>query len=166
MIFTMMAELAQAGVSYADMEHEVALQGFDRESILEVLSDDDDTKEKVLNLMRGLVQKELVETLSKKDDDVIKGNSKKSDAFGSSAKGPERLKPNPPGPPGSSKPINSGKPNINEFGGPNEGPGSGSAKRKPKISNRHLIEVPDGCTVDFPSWVGDGYCDMAGGYNT
>ena len=45
----------------------MVLQGFDRETILEVLSDDDGMKERVLNPMRGLTQnKELVEILSKK----------------------------------------------------------------------------------------------------
>jgi hypothetical protein len=33
-------------------------------------------------------------------------------------------------------------------------------------SNATTPELPPGCQVEFPVWVGDGFCDSEGGYNT
>ena len=167
-----MAELAQAGHTYADMEREMALKGFDKTTIQDILSTDADNKEKVINLMRGLAQKELVQTLSMKDENTVKGNAKRVDIFGNDVKGPDRLRP--PSSSGRLPPKNDSKPSSatgnhgdHPFGGSHEGRGTVLVKPAPKDDGgRHLVEVPDGCSVPVPTWVGDGYCDKSGGYNT
>lgn len=167
MIFEMIAELAQAGTSHGEMEGAMNARGYDTETIQAVLSNDDNEKEKVMNLIRGLIQKKLIEDLSAKDEDIIKGNSKNFDAFGNKVKGPDRLKPSPPGHSVAPKPSSTGKPHdLGQFGGHSDGPGSELIKPTPNDHGRHLVAVPEGCDVPYPEYVGDGYCDMSGGYNT
>ena len=44
--------------------------------------------------------------------------------------------------------------------------------RSPKTRVRKLrqvrrkLQLPPGCQVEIPEWVGDGFCDIEGGYNT
>jgi hypothetical protein len=165
LIFEMIAELAQAGTSHGEMEGAMNARGYDTETIQAVLSNDDNEKEKVMNLMRGLIQKKLIEDLSAKDEDIIKGNSKNFDAFGNKVKGPDRLKPSPPGHSVAPKPSTTGKPHdLGQFGGHSDGPGCEFELIKPTLNNHghDLVAVPEGCGVPYPEYVDDDdYCDMS-----
>ena len=75
-----MLELAKDGTSYSDMEEAMELKGYDKQSILDILSDPAhaDMKENTLNLMRGLAQKEMVDNLANEEAGI-------DDAFASTS---------------------------------------------------------------------------------
>jgi hypothetical protein len=169
-IFTAMAELAQAGTSYENMEEGMAARGFDTNTIVTALSGDADMKDKVVRLMRGVAQQDMVKSLSNRDEAHTIANSKSSDAFGNNAIGRDRERKEPPGRPNhATKPANTGNPH-GPFGGPHEGQGNGQGKPTPPQENdQHfsaLTTALEGCSVTNPGWVGDGYCDKTEGYNT
>jgi hypothetical protein len=80
LVFQSMLELAQDGTSYSDMEEAMERKGYDKQSILDILSDSAhaDMKENALYLMRGLAQKEMVDNLANEEggsDDAFASTS-------------------------------------------------------------------------------------------
>lgn len=69
LVFQSMLELAKDGTSYSDMEEAMERKGYDKQSILDILSDPAhaDVKENTLHLMRGLAQKEMVDNLANEE---------------------------------------------------------------------------------------------------
>jgi hypothetical protein len=138
-----MADLIQGGVGSDRIEQEMLFKGFDTQRIQTVLESDQDMKADVMELMKGLAQKEMIESLSAMNEDDVKGNGKNADAFGNRAKGPDKEIKNKPGRGNNpSKEVGATRPN---FGGPSEGPQSGSAKPdRNNHNNRRLSAMPDG----------------------
>jgi len=95
-VFHAMAELAQAGTTYDNMESSMSARGFDTETIVTALAGDADMNDKAMRLIRGLSQRDMIEVLSKRDEASLRAESKFSDAFGNAVRGPKGERPSHP----------------------------------------------------------------------